>query len=62
MNRVGDYALIIAILASFFVFGSLDFSIMFSLAPYINENAITIICLLLFIGASAKSAQLGLHS
>jgi len=34
----------------------------FSLAPYINEEVITIISILLLIGAMAKSAQLGLHA
>lgn len=34
---------------------------MFSLAPYINENAITIIGICLLIGAMAKSSQIGLH-
>jgi NADH-ubiquinone oxidoreductase chain 5 len=44
------------------VFGSLDFDVVFSLAPSINPTLITIICILLFIGAGAKSAVLGLHS
>lgn len=34
---------------------------MFSLAPYINENIITIIGICLLIGAMAKSSQVGLH-
>nr|YP_009538866.1 nad5 [Sanghuangporus sanghuang]AXE73205.1 nad5 [Sanghuangporus sanghuang] len=62
MNRVGDMFLSIGFFALFAIFGSIDYSTVFSLAPFINETAITIISLLLFIGAMAKSAQLGLHS
>lgn len=62
MNRVGDFGLSIAFFSLFAVFGSLNYSTIFSLAPYINETAITIISLLLFTGAMAKSAQLPLHS
>jgi NADH-ubiquinone oxidoreductase chain 5 len=62
MNRVGDFGLSIAFFALFAVFGSLNFATIYSLSPFINETAITIIALLLLSGASAKSAQLGLHS
>ena len=40
---------------------NLDYSTAFSLAPFINENVITIIGICLLIGAMAKSSQLGLH-
>ena len=62
MNRVGDFGLSIAFFAIFAVFGSLNYATVYSLAPFINETAITIIALLLFIGAMAKSAQIPLHS
>ena len=62
MNRVGDMGLSIGFFAIFAMFGSLDYSIVFSLAPFMNETAITVISLLIFMGAMAKSAQLGLHS
>lgn len=62
MNRVGDWGLSVAFFALFAIFGSLDFSVVFSLAPHVNETAITIISLLLFSGAMAKSAMLPLHS
>jgi len=62
MNRVGDMGLSIGFFVLFAVFGSLDYSTIFSLVPFINETAITIISLLIFMGAMAKSAQLGLHS
>jgi NADH-ubiquinone oxidoreductase chain 5 len=62
MNRVGDMGLSIGFFAMFAMFGSLDFSTVFSLVPFMNETAITIISLLLFIGAMAKSSQIPLHS
>lgn len=40
---------------------NLDYATVFSLAPYINENLITIIGICLLIGAMAKSSQVGLH-
>ncbi len=60
-NRVGDFFLTIGFFAIFFTFGTLDYGIIFSLAPYINTNVITFISILLLLGAAAKSAQLGLH-
>jgi NADH-ubiquinone oxidoreductase chain 5 len=62
MNRVGDFGLSIGFFAMFALFGSLDYSTVFSLAPYMNETAITIIALLIFTGAMAKSSQIPLHS
>jgi len=62
MNRVGDMGLSIGFFAIFALFGSVDYSTIFSLAPFINETAITIISLLLLMGAMAKSAQIPLHS
>jgi NADH-ubiquinone oxidoreductase chain 5 len=62
MNRVGDMGLSIGFFAIFAMFGSLDFSTVFSLVPFMNETAITIISLLLLMGAMAKSAQIPLHS
>jgi NADH-ubiquinone oxidoreductase chain 5 len=62
MNRVGDMGLSIGFFAFFALFGSVDYSTIFSLAPFMNETAITIISLLLLMGAMAKSAQIPLHS
>ena len=62
MNRVGDMGLSIGFFALFSLFGSLDYAILFNLSSYMNENAITIISLLLLSGAMAKSAQIPLHS
>jgi len=40
---------------------NLDYATVFSLAPYMNENVITIVGICLLIGAMAKSSQVGLH-
>lgn len=40
---------------------NLDYTIVFSSSPYINENLIIIIGICLLIGAMAKSSQIGLH-
>jgi NADH-ubiquinone oxidoreductase chain 5 len=48
--------------AMFWVFGNADYATVFSVAPYINQTAITVIGLLLLLGAMAKSAQVGLHT
>jgi NADH-ubiquinone oxidoreductase chain 5 len=60
-NRVGDCFLTIGMLVILWSLGSLDYSIVFSLSPYINENLVTIIGICLLIGAMAKSSQVGLH-
>jgi len=72
VNRVADFALTIGMIAIFFVFKSLDFHVVFPLAPFfVNSTFIflgydlpvlTVICSLLFIGAMGKSAQIGLHT
>ncbi len=60
-NRVGDCFLTIGIFAMLWSFGNVDYNLIFSLAPYYNENIITIIGICLVIGATAKSSQVGLH-
>jgi len=62
MNRVGDMGLSIGFFALFALFGSLDYATIFSIVPFMNETAITIIGILILIGAMAKSAQIPLHS
>jgi len=72
VNRIGDFGLTLGIAMIFFVFQTFDFSLIFNLVPYIinekflffgfNIDKITMICLLLFIGAIGKSAQIGLHT
>jgi len=58
---VGDCFLTIGMFAILWSFGNIDYSTVFSLAPYINENIVTIIGICLLIGAMAKSSQVGLH-
>ena len=60
-NRVGDCILTVGMFAIILSFGNIDYSTVFSLAPYFNENIITIIGVCLLIGATAKSSQVGLH-
>ncbi len=72
VNRVGDFGLALGIMAVFFVFGTIDFTQIFSNAEQYSQktinflgyeyHALTVICLLLFVGAVGKSAQLGLHT
>jgi len=60
-NRVGDCFLTVGMITILWSLGNLDYATVFSLAPYINENVITIIGICLLIGAMAKSSQVGLH-
>jgi NADH-ubiquinone oxidoreductase chain 5 len=67
MNRGGDMLMSIGFFAIFSIFGSLNYSEIFSLVPSfassaINDNTITIITLFLLGGALAKSANIPLHS
>ena len=67
INRVGDIGLVLAMIKIIEDFGALEFSTVYSvlsLNGYVlnNKESLTIICLLLFIGAVGKSAQLGLHT
>jgi len=72
MNRVGDIGVTLSICSIFYTFNSLDFDIIFSLAPFFYERNITylnidleiltLICIFLFIGSIGKSAQIGLHT
>nr|Q01561.2 RecName: Full=NADH-ubiquinone oxidoreductase chain 5; AltName: Full=NADH dehydrogenase subunit 5 [Trichophyton rubrum]CAA77185.1 NADH dehydrogenase subunit 5 [Trichophyton rubrum] len=60
-NRVGDCFLTIGMFIIIWSFGNLDYSTVFSLAPYFNQEFITLIGICLLIGAMAKSSQIGLH-
>lgn len=67
INRVGDIGLVLAMIKIIEEFGGLEFSTIYSILSlnqfgYIDREGITIICLLLFLGAVGKSAQLGLHT
>ena len=60
-NRVGDCFLTIGMFAILLTFGNIDYSTVFSLAPFMSEDVITLIGICLLIGAMAKSSQIGLH-
>ncbi len=72
VNRVGDFGFVIGIAGIFYYTGSLDYRDAFMAAPQIATHslqlsathampALTLICILLFIGAMGKSAQVPLH-
>ncbi len=60
-NRVGDSFLTVGMFIIIWSIGNLDYGTIFSVAPYVNENIITLIGICLLIGAMAKSSQIGLH-
>ena len=72
VNRVGDFGFVLGIAGIVYFTGSLDYQDAFAAAPHIATSqlslggdvavsAITLICILLFIGAMGKSAQVPLH-
>ena len=60
-NRVGDCFLTIGMFAILWSFGNVDYSTVFSIAPFISTDLVIIIGICLLIGAMAKSSQIGLH-
>jgi NADH-quinone oxidoreductase subunit L len=65
VNRIGDYAFILGMLLLFTHFGTLDFQLLASavapLEPEASFGVLSIATLLLFIGATGKSAQIPLY-
>jgi NADH-quinone oxidoreductase subunit L len=61
VNRIGDFGFSLAMFTIFKQFGSLDFARVFPQAPGASESVLTIIGLLLLVGACGKSAQLPLY-
>jgi len=70
VNRVGDFGFILGIAAVAAYFGSLDYAEVFAAAPGMADvevalfggvSLMTLICILLFVGAMGKSAQMPLH-
>jgi NADH-quinone oxidoreductase subunit L len=72
VNRVGDFGFLLGIALVLMYFGTLDYAAVFASAPTLAANTIeifagrewslmTVICLLLFLGAMGKSAQFPLH-
>ena len=72
VNRVGDFGFALGIFAVFMMTQSIDFDTIFAQAPSLtgktidffgwHADALTLICLLLFMGAMGKSAQFLLHT
>lgn len=62
VNRIGDYAFVLGIVAVFMTFRSLDFNTVFSLSPYMPTWNLQLIGLLFLAAATGKSAQFGLHT
>lgn len=62
VNRVGDTFLSMGLFAILSICGSLEYATVYSIAPVLNETAITVIILLLFGGAMSKSAQVPIHT
>jgi NADH-quinone oxidoreductase subunit L len=72
VNRVGDFGFALGIFAIFMLINSIDFETIFAGAPGLtgktidflgwHADALTLICLLLFMGAMGKSAQFLLHT
>jgi NADH-quinone oxidoreductase subunit L len=72
VNRVGDFGFALGIFAVFMMIGAVDLETVFAQAPAltgktinflgIQADALTLICLLLFMGAMGKSAQFLLHT
>jgi NADH-quinone oxidoreductase subunit L len=64
VNRVGDFGFALGVMLIFWTFGSLNFSQVFETAPQVlafGGGLVTAITLLLFMGATGKSAQLPLY-
>ncbi len=72
VNRVGDFGFALGIFAVFTLFNSIQYDTVFASAPDqvgktmeflgFHVDALTLICLLLFMGAMGKSAQFLLHT
>lgn len=62
MNRIGDLGLIIGVVLIFVNFGSLQYVDVFAKATSADSSVITLITVLLFIGAMGKSAQIPLYT
>ena len=72
VNRVGDFGFALGIFLIFYLFGTVNYVEVFNQIPQIvekkllflgmNVGAIDLVCILLFIGAMGKSAQIFLHT
>jgi NADH-quinone oxidoreductase subunit L len=72
VNRIGDFGFALGIFLIFYLFGTVNYDEVFQQIPQIVDkellflgldiNAVDLICILLFIGAMGKSAQIFLHT
>jgi NADH-quinone oxidoreductase subunit L len=72
VNRVGDFGFVLGIFGVYWLFGTVDYDAIFANAPTMagkqmhflswQLDAMTVLCLLLFLGAMGKSAQFLLHT
>ncbi|MCA1653178.1 MAG: NADH-quinone oxidoreductase subunit L [Sphingomonadales bacterium] len=72
VNRVGDFGFSLGIFGTFLVFGTVSIPAILAAAPAMagstlhfagmTGSTMTVLCLLLFVGAMGKSAQIGLHT
>jgi NADH-quinone oxidoreductase subunit L len=72
VNRIGDFGFSLGIFGTFWVFGTVSIPAILAAAPSMAGSTVgfagmtvdtmTLLCLLLFVGAMGKSAQLGLHT
>jgi len=65
VNRIGDFGFLLAIFLIFVTFGTIEFKAVFAAAPgklAIGSGVVTLITLLLFMGATGKSAQIPLYT
>ncbi|MEA3030416.1 MAG: NADH-quinone oxidoreductase subunit [Sphingomonadales bacterium] len=72
VNRIGDFGFSLGIFGTFLVFGTVSIPAILAAAPGMagatigflgmRIDTMTLLCILLFIGACGKSAQLGLHT
>jgi len=62
MNRIGDLGLLLGIFVLFNTFGTTDYQTVFTSASIANHGTIELICILLFVGAIGKSAQIPLFT
>ncbi|MEO5591175.1 MAG: NADH-quinone oxidoreductase subunit L [Chitinophagaceae bacterium] len=62
MNRIGDLGFLLAVFYILAKIGSVTYSEVFAQAPQLSTSTLTIITLLLFVGATGKSAQIPLYT
>lgn len=64
MNRIGDLGLLLGMFLIFQNFGSLNYGEVFAALPtaQLGAGVVTLICILLFVGAMGKSAQIPLYT